>query len=420
MADKDAPPRCLIVAHTVPPVLGGSSAVYDALARHAGGAIAVLASRLDPATGAELPDWRAFDAAAPYPVHRLGLVRPPLAGAAARNPVLRHAAWGTRATLLAATVARLARWHRADAVCVCDDETVGWLVPFTRHVLRRRALVYCHGDDLVEQDAAARHARRRWFAAADRVVAASAFAAARLEDAYGVAPARIATIPNGVDLARFRPAPEPPGLRARLGLEGRRVLLTAARLVPRKGIDRLIEALPAIRARHPEALLLVAGEGPQRPALEALAAAAGGAAAVRFLGAVEATAMPGLYALAELVALPNRAEPGESDGLPMVVLEAMACGRPVLGGLAGGTPEAVTQGETGLLVDGRDPAAIAAAVLGLLGDAVLAARLGAGAAAAARGWGWEARTAAFLGLCRSRGPGSSGTGNVGKAARGRP
>lgn len=120
--------------------------------------------------------------------------------------------------------------------------------------------------------------------------------------------------------------------------------------------------------------------------------------------------MPGLYALAELVALPNRAEPGESDGLPMVVLEAMACGRPVLGGLAGGTPEAVTQGETGLLVDGRDPAAIAAAVLGLLGDAVLAARLGAGAAAAARGWGWEARTAAFLGLCRSRGPGSSGTG----------
>lgn len=398
-------PRCLLVAHTFPPVLGGSASVYEALARQAGGAIAVLTSRLDPATGREMPGWRALDAAAPYPVHRIGLVRPKLAGAAARDPLSRHAEWGLRALGLAATVARLARRHAADAVCVCDDETVGWLAPFARRLLGRRALIYCHGDDLVETDPAVRRARRRWFLAADAVVAASAFAAARLHEDYGVPPGRIATIPNGVDLGRFRPGPPPPGLRAALGLEGRRVLLAASRLVPRKGFDRLIEALPAIRARHPDVVLLAVGEGPQRPALEAMAEAAGGAAAVRFAGAMPAAAMPGLYALAEMVVLPNRAEPGESDGLPMVVLEAMACGRPVIGGRAGGTPEAVAEGRTGLLVDGAAPAAIAAAVLRLLDDPALAGRLSAGALAAAGGWGWEARLAAFLALCRAPPPG---------------
>lgn len=381
----------------MPPVLGGSAAVYDALAREAGGAIAVLTSRLDPATGREIPGWREADAAAPYPIHRIGLVRPPLPGGAARNRLWRHAGWAARAAWLAARVARQAGTHRADAVCVCDDETVGWLVPFARRALGRRALVYCHGDDLVETEPAARARRARTFAAADRIVAASAFAAARLRDAYGVPAARIATIPNGVDLARFRPLPEPPGLRARLGLEGRRVILAPARLVPRKGVDRLIAAMPAILARHPDALLLVAGEGPSRPALEAMAA---GSAAVRFLGAVPAAEMPGLYALAALVALPNRAEPGESDGLPMVLLEAMACGRPVLAGRAGGSAEAIVDGRNGLLVEGADSAAIAAAINALLDDPALAARLGAAACETAQAWGWPARSAAFLDLCR--------------------
>ena len=200
--------------------------------------------------------------------------------------------------------------------------------------------------------------------------------------------ARIAVLPNGVDLQRFRPGlPPPPGLRERLGLEGRRVVLAPTRLVPRKGVDRLVEAWPAGLARHPRALLLVVGEWPQRPTLEARVAALGLADAVRFAGTLPAAAMPGAYALAELVALPNRAEPGESDGLPLVFLEANACGRPVLGGRAGGTAEAVRDGENGLLVAGEDSAA-------------LAARPAAGALAVAQGAGWPARAAAFRALCR--------------------
>ena len=178
------------------------------------------------------------------------------------------------------------------------------------------------------------------------------------------------------------------------------MVLAPTRLVPRKGVDRLIEAMPAIRARHKEALLLVAGDGPQRAELEAMAMTHGGGDAVRFLGAIEAAEMPALYAIADLVALPNRAVPGDSDGLPMVVLEAMACGRPVVGGRAGGTPEAILDGQNGLLVDGHDQRQITDAVCAVLGDASLASRLSLGALTTARGLGWAERTASFLALCR--------------------
>ncbi|WP_052389835.1 glycosyltransferase family 4 protein [Belnapia moabensis] len=391
--------RCLLVCHTFPPVIGGSAGVYEALARHAGGAIAVLTSQLDPATGREWEGWRETDAVAPYSVRRIGLVRPPLRSGAARNFLWRQAGWGLRALRLAAAVTAEARRHAAEAVCICDDEAVGWLVPFVRHGLGRRALVYCHGDDLMEEDPAARRARRRWLLAADCVVAAGGFPARQLFTNYGLPTERVAVVPNGVDLDRFRPRPPDPQLRRRFGLEERRVILTPARLVPRKGVDRLIAALPTIRARCPEAILLVVGDGPQRAALEAMAIPAGGPAAVRFAGAVAAAELPGFYALAELVALPNRAEPGESDGTPLVFLEANACGRPVIGGRAGGTPEVVIDGVNGLLVEGEDSAAIAAAVLRVLQDAVLAARLSAGGLEAARVAGWTSRTAAFLRLC---------------------
>ncbi|WP_372620697.1 glycosyltransferase family 4 protein [Falsiroseomonas sp.] len=393
-------PRCLMVCHTFPPLIGGSAGVYAALAREARGAIAVLTSRLDPATGRERPGWREADAAVGHPLRRIGLVRPPLPGGAFRNRLLRHAAWGLRALRLALAVAAEARRHRADAVCVCDDETVGWLVPFVRRVLRRRALIYCHGDDLVQTDPAARRVRARWFAEADLVVAAGGFPAAQLAALYGVPQARIAVLPNGVDLDRFRPLLPDPARCAALGVEGRRVILAPTRLVPRKGVDRLITAMPAIRARHPRAILVVAGDGPQRADLEALAEAAGGAMAVRFAGAIPAAEMPALYALAEFVALPNRAEPGESDGTPLVFLEANACGRPVIGGRAGGTAEAVQDGRNGLLVEGEDVPAIAAAALRLLDDAALAARLAAGGLEAAREASWAVRAAAFLALCR--------------------
>ncbi len=390
MSTALTPPLCLLVAHTFPPLLGGSAAVYAALAEAAEGAIAVLTSRRDHVGGAERPGWREADAALPYPVHRIGLVRPPRHGGVAAT-----LSWAPRALWLAFSIARLVRRHRVVAVCIADDETVGWLIPFVRHRLRRRALAYCHGDDLVQQDERAVARRRRWLAEADAIVAASSFAQRRLTEAYAVAPGRIALIPNGVDLSLFRPVPPDPSLAAAFG-SARRIILAATRLVPRKGVDRLIEALPAVLEAVPGAMLLVAGEGPQRAELEARSRGL----PVRFLGALPRSRLPGLYALADVVALPNRAEPGEADGVAMTLLEAQACGRPVIGGLAGGSPEAIADGTDGLLVDGNDPAAIAAALVRVLTNPALAARLSAGALAVSAGRGWADRARAFLALCR--------------------
>jgi len=399
--------RCLLVANTFPPVIGGSSNVYENLARRAAGEIVVLASRLDYRTGSPLAGCAAHDAAAPYPIHRIDLVRPPLAGAAVGSRLRRLVREARIATDLLWTVAVLVRKYRIGVVCVADDETVGWLVPAAQHLLRRAAIVYCHGDDLVETDPRRIRWRRRWFDAADAIVAASGFARDRLAGPYGVPPSKIATIPNGVDLDRFRPQAPPPDLAARYGIGiGRdRVLLAASRLVPRKGVDRTLQALPSVLAAHPDAVLLIVGDGEQRAALERLAADLGVAHAVRFAGAVPPEAMPAHYALADIVVLPNRAAPegGDEDGMPLVFLEANACGKPAVAGRAGGTPEAIVDGENGMLVDGDVPATISDALLRLLGDAALYERLKHGALAAAQRADWGERTAAFLALCQRLG-----------------
>ncbi len=199
-------------------------------------------------------------------------------------------------------------------------------------------------------DGPRRDALRRLLARRAAVVAVSEAVAADARR-RGVPVERV--IENGVDLARFRPSPLPPGPPWRL--------LAVGRLVPQKGLDRLVEAL----ARLPEEVVLeVAGEGPEGPALAARAGALGGR--LRLLGFVEDVA--GLYARAHLVVVPSRWE-----GFGLVAVEAMASGRPVLVSAVDALPSVV--GEAGVAVEAGDPAALARAVGGLLGDPVLLRRL---------------------------------------------
>ena len=178
------------------------------------------------------------------------------------------------------------------------------------------------------------------------------------------------------------------------------VLLTVTRLVPRKGVDKVLEALPAIAAQFPGVLYLVVGEGPQRMELEEMAHTLGIAPRVIFAGAVPHAATRDFYNASQLVLLPNREDAGEADGLPLVFLEANACAKPVIGGKAGGTAEIVRDGENGLLVDGRDSSAIAQAVSGLLADEARRKKMGRTALSMAQGSGWASRTLSFLQACR--------------------
>lgn len=189
-----------------------------------------------------------------------------------------------------------------------------------------------------------------------RHIAPSRAMAARL-GAAGVPEAKIAVVPNGVDPATLVPARD---VRPDLGLRPAHVLcLSTARLVPEKGIDVLVEAAGLARRKVPELVVAIAGEGPLRPAGEG----------VRYLG--YRRDIPDLLAAADLVALLSREEP---FGLALV--EAALAGRAAVGAAAGGIPEVIADGETGILVPPGDVPRAAAALVGLARDRPLRERLG--------------------------------------------
>ena len=158
-----------------------------------------------------------------------------------------------------------------------------------------------------------------------------------------------------VNLDRFHPKVDTTSVRMRLRLSPEdKVVLCFGRLVKRKGVDRLIAALPAINERVPEAVVVIAGTGPEQDRLEKLAHASAGRVIVA--GRVEDTDAPAYYALAEVFALPvaDRYFGLEIEGLGVVLLEAAASGTPCVTGRSGGTPEAVLDGSTGFVVDAKD------------------------------------------------------------------
>jgi glycosyltransferase involved in cell wall biosynthesis len=172
----------------------------------------------------------------------------------------------------------------------------------------------------------------------------------------GIAPERIHDIGNGVDTTRFRPASadERLELRRTLGLPAGPLVIYAGRLSREKGLDLLLQAWPGVAAGSH---LCIVGDGEEREALQAQAA---GLRGVRFHGAV--TDVAPLMRAADACVLPSRVE-----GLPVALLEGMSCGLPVVATAVGGTPGAVEDGATGLLVPPEDPGALAEALCRALG-----------------------------------------------------
>jgi phosphatidylinositol alpha-1,6-mannosyltransferase len=146
--------------------------------------------------------------------------------------------------------------------------------------------------------------------------------------------------------------------------------------VARKGVDATLRALPRVRGHLPDVVYLVVGDGPDLPRLRALAAELGVEEHVRFLPGVDYDLTPAYYNAADVVTMPCRDDPPEVEGFGIVFLEANACGKPVVGTYAGGIPDAIRHGETGLLVEPDDPDRLADAIVTLLTTPDTAARLG--------------------------------------------
>lgn len=196
----------------------------------------------------------------------------------------------------------------------------------------------------------------------------------------------------GIDTEHFSPAKRNPRIRHELGLDDKKVIVSVGRLVHRKGQDFLIDSLPIISQKIPNVHLLLVGEGPYRTELEKRSESLGVRDRITFIGRVQYSELPGYICAGDIFAMPSRSRLAglEVEGLGIVYLEASACGLPVIGGISGGAPDAVLEGETGFSVDGTSATAIAEAAIRLLGDPQYSAKLGSqGRQWIIDQWRWE-------------------------------
>jgi phosphatidylinositol alpha-1,6-mannosyltransferase len=228
---------------------------------------------------------------------------------------------------------------------------------------------------------------------ADAMITVSRYALKRMQD-LGLRAKRTEVITNGVAFESFDPLETGDKVRRRYGLEGKKVILSVGRLHPVKGFDSVIRALPKIIERVPETVYLIVGNGPGGIPLLSLAQDLGVEDRVVFAGEVSQDKLgrgeDACYQACDVFVMPSREDPvtGQVEAFGIAHLEAGACGKPVVGGLSGGTPEAVLDGESGLLVDPEQPGQIADAVIRILNSPELAQSLGEAGRRRAKARSW--------------------------------
>ncbi|GGT58182.1 glycosyltransferase family 4 protein [Streptomyces althioticus] len=274
----------------------------------------------------------------------------------------------------------LLREHGCGSVWFGAAAPLGLMAPALRRAGAGRIVATTHGHEAGwAQLPAARQLLRRIGESTDTITYLGEYTRSRIARALTPkAAARMVQLPPGVDEKTFHPGSGGDEVRARLGLTDRPVVVCVSRLVPRKGQDTLIRAMPAILAAEPDAVLLVVGGGPYEKDLRRLAADTGVAASVRFTGSVPWSELPAHYGAGDVFAMPCRTRRGGLDveGLGIVYLEASATGLPVVAGDSGGAPDAVLDGETGWVVRGDSPAETAERVTALLADEELRRSMG--------------------------------------------
>lgn len=368
--------KTLIVTNDFPPRPGGIQAFLHN-----------MALRLDPAQvvvyastwkrGAEgAAATAAFDAEQPFTVVR------------DRTTMLLPTPRVTRCAV------RLLRTHGCSSVWFGAAAPLGLMAPALRRAGARRLVATTHGHEAGwAQLPASRQLLRRIGEGTDTITYLGEYTRSRIAAALTPAAAdRMVQLPPGVDEKTFHPDSGGDRVRARLGLTDRPVVVCVSRLVPRKGQDTLILAMPAILAAVPDAVLLVVGGGPYAEELEKLAARTGVRDSVRFTGPVPWEELPAHYGAGDVFAMPCRTRRGGLDveGLGIVYLEASATGLPVVAGDSGGAPDAVLDGETGWVVRGGSAEESAERIVALLGDAELRRRMGErGRAWVEEKWRWD-------------------------------
>ena len=361
--------RTLVVTNDFPPRPGGIQAYLHALlSRQPSGSVVVYAS--------QFRGWQKFDAEQPFPVvrHPHGLLLPTPGALRRAREVARAEGCTTALYGAMAPLGLLSPGLRGEGierfVAMTHGHEAAWAtLPGSRHVLRLIA------DQM------------------DAVTYVGEYTRTRMAAAFSpAAAARMTWLPPGVDDSVFVPGAGGAAVRARLRVGQRPVVLCVSRLVPRKGQDVLIRAWPAILRAVPDAVLLLVGGGPYRRRLERLVDTSGVRDSVVLTGSVPWPDLPAYYDAGNVFAMPCRTRAGGLDveGLGIVYLEASATGLPVIAGNSGGAPDAVLEGETGYVVDGRSVNQVAERIVPLLLDPELTRAMGKrGRQWVGEAWRWD-------------------------------
>lgn len=352
-----APPfgKVLVATEVFPPQHGGSGRWFWELYRRMPRDRVVIAAG-EHALAAE------FDAGHDLRLHRLPL-KFSTWGIFSRNGSKEHYAAMKRLGAIVDSERPVAM-HCGKAL---PEGTLGWLLKRWKGL---PYVVYAHGEELTLA-AASRELRwltRRVFSGAALLIANCENTRTMISDDWGVAREKIAVLHPGVDTRKFQPSAADEAVRQRLGWGGRRVVLTVGALIPRKGQDMMIQALPEIRRTVPNILYSVVGGGPERDRLQELAQKCKVEDLVQFRPSPHDEELIACYQQCDLFALPNRRVGTDFEGFGIVLLEAQACGKAVLTGASGGTAETLQPHVTGEVVDCTRPETVALAVTRLIQD----------------------------------------------------
>ncbi len=354
----------LLLTEVFPPRTGGSGRWFWELYRRLSDLhIHVVAGDV---AGAAL-----FDRSANLPISRLPLTF--------SNWGVRHWRGGPQYARALFGLSRIVSRMRPDAVHCGKCLPEGLLALGIKTWSATPFITFVHGEEL-NLARTSRELRRltgRVLRAAAKVIANSHHTKGMLLDEWAVPDTQVVVLHPGVDTARFVPAPPSDEVRSRLGWTNRRVILTVGALQKRKGQDMLIRALPAVRARCPDVLYSIVGEPWERAYLDTVVAESHAADLVQFRGIPADEELIDCYQQCDLFALANRRIGWDDEGFGMVLLEAQACGKPVIAGRSGGTPETIQASRTGELVSSDAPDMLADTISALLEDPARRARMGA-------------------------------------------
>ena len=345
--------RLLMITELFLPTKGGTAVSFDDDFRRLGGKAMHIVT-------AAVPGDAEFDLSHPNTIHRLVL---------ARSPWLRPESLVIYTRLLWKSL-RLVYANRFVAVLAgraLPEGIVAWAVGRLRGC---KVLMYAHGEELTgwgrgRKFQAMCFALRR----ADHILTNSDFTRDTLIALIGVRPEQIVMTYPTVDAERFRPGLPFDDLLAGIGLaSGQRLILSVGRLSRRKGFDQVIRALPGLLKRGLDLHYAIVGIGDDRDYLQGLARELGVSERLHLVGHIESADLPRWYNACDLFAMPNRDINGDTEGFGLVFMEANACAKPVIAGLAGGTGSAVEDGNNGLRVDGERVEAVEESIAQLLID----------------------------------------------------